>query len=126
MEIKIDYDNLSRVGLTVADVAQNVRIAYDGEVVTSVRYGDEDVDRDAAIELNRTNLQLLADEYSDIPHWESTYGQTAERMLSAHDPADLEIGKKAPEIIGTDVDGNEMKLSDYLGKVVVIDFWGDW
>ncbi|MFQ5791659.1 MAG: efflux RND transporter permease subunit, partial [Acidobacteriota bacterium] len=44
VEIKIDYDKLSRLGLTVADVAQNVRIAYDGEVVTSVRYGDEDVD----------------------------------------------------------------------------------
>lgn len=44
VEIKIDYDNLSRLGLTVADVAQNVRIAYDGQVVTSVRYGDEDVD----------------------------------------------------------------------------------
>ena len=36
------------------------------------------------------------------------------------------IGQKAPEIIGTDVDGNEMKLSDYLGKVIVLDFWGDW
>ncbi len=44
VEILIDYDRLSRRGLTVADVAQNVRIAYDGEVVTSVRYGDEDVD----------------------------------------------------------------------------------
>jgi multidrug efflux pump subunit AcrB len=44
VEIKIDYDRLARLGLTVADVAQNVRIAYDGEVVTSVRYGDEDVD----------------------------------------------------------------------------------
>ncbi len=44
VEIKINYDKLSRLGLTVADVAQNVRIAYDGEVVTSVRYGDEDVD----------------------------------------------------------------------------------
>ncbi|MFQ5453643.1 MAG: efflux RND transporter permease subunit, partial [Candidatus Zixiibacteriota bacterium] len=44
IEIKINYDRLSRLGLTVADVAQNVRIAYDGEVVTSVRYGDEDVD----------------------------------------------------------------------------------
>ncbi len=42
--IKIKYDKLARLGLTVADVAQNVRIAYDGEVVTSVRYGDEDVD----------------------------------------------------------------------------------
>jgi multidrug efflux pump subunit AcrB len=44
VEIKINYDKLSRLGLTVAGVAQNVRIAYDGEVVTSVRYGDEDVD----------------------------------------------------------------------------------
>jgi len=43
VEIKINYDLLSRLGLTVADVAQNVRIAYDGEVVTSVRYGGEDV-----------------------------------------------------------------------------------
>jgi multidrug efflux pump subunit AcrB len=44
VEIKVDYNRLARLGLTVADVAQNVRIAYDGEVVTSVRYGDEDVD----------------------------------------------------------------------------------
>jgi multidrug efflux pump subunit AcrB len=44
VEVKIDYDELSRLGLTVADVAQNMRTAYDGEVVTSVRYGDEDVD----------------------------------------------------------------------------------
>lgn len=44
VEIKLDYDKLARVGITVAEVARNVRIAYDGEVVTSVRYGDEDVD----------------------------------------------------------------------------------
>ncbi len=44
VNIKIDYNKLARLGLTVADIAQNVRIAYDGEVVTSVRYGDEDVD----------------------------------------------------------------------------------
>ncbi len=44
VEIKINYDKLSRLGLSVVDVAQNVRIAYDGEVVSNVRYGDEDVD----------------------------------------------------------------------------------
>lgn len=38
----------------------------------------------------------------------------------------LAIGKSAPEIIGKDVDGKEMKLSDYKGKIVVLDFWGDW
>jgi len=44
VEIKFNYDTLARAGITVADVARNVRIAYDGEVMTSVRYGDEDVD----------------------------------------------------------------------------------
>ncbi|MFC1559210.1 peroxiredoxin family protein [Gemmatimonadota bacterium] len=39
---------------------------------------------------------------------------------------EVAIGAKAPEIVGSDVDGNEMKLSDYLGKVIVLDFWGDW
>ena len=38
----------------------------------------------------------------------------------------LAIGKVAPEIQGTDVDGKKFKLSDYRGKVVVLDFWGDW
>ncbi len=50
VEIKINYGKLARLGLTVADVAQNVRIAYDGEIVTSVRYGDEDVDFRVMIE----------------------------------------------------------------------------
>ena len=38
----------------------------------------------------------------------------------------LEVGDMAPEIIGEDVDGKRFKLSDYRGKVVMLDFWGDW
>ncbi|MGF1579434.1 MAG: peroxiredoxin family protein [Gemmataceae bacterium] len=38
----------------------------------------------------------------------------------------LSIGKKAPEIDAEDIDGVRFKLSDYRGKVVVLDFWGDW
>jgi hypothetical protein len=37
-----------------------------------------------------------------------------------------QIGQKAPEIKGTDGAGKSFKLSDYRGKVVVLDFWGDW
>lgn len=44
IEIKLDYDKLARTGLTVQQVAQTVRTAYDGEIVTNVRYGEEDVD----------------------------------------------------------------------------------
>jgi len=38
----------------------------------------------------------------------------------------LAVGKVAPDISGEDLDGEEFKLSDYRGKVVVLDFWGDW
>ncbi len=36
------------------------------------------------------------------------------------------VGKRAPEIRGVDLDGKRFKLSDYRGKVVVLDFWGNW
>ncbi|MEZ6197866.1 MAG: hypothetical protein R3F20_19420 [Planctomycetota bacterium] len=35
-------------------------------------------------------------------------------------------GRPAPEIEGQDLDGAAFKLSDYRGKVVLIDFWGTW
>ena len=38
----------------------------------------------------------------------------------------LQVGCKAPEIAGVDVEGAPIKLSDYLGKVVLLDFWGFW
>jgi hypothetical protein len=38
----------------------------------------------------------------------------------------LLIGKVAPEIHAEDTDGKPFKLSDYRGKVVLLDFWGHW
>jgi len=38
----------------------------------------------------------------------------------------IEVGKAAPEIDGEDTDGKAFKLSDYKGKVVLLDFWGNW
>src|SRR5262245_13263006 len=35
----------------------------------------------------------------------------------------LLVGKAAPEIEGEDQDGKRFKLSDYHGKVVLLDFW---
>lgn len=35
----------------------------------------------------------------------------------------LSVGKEAPDIIGVDQDGKPLKLSDYRGKVVLLDFW---
>jgi hypothetical protein len=38
----------------------------------------------------------------------------------------LRVGKQAPDIEGEDQDGKRFKLSDYRGKVVLLDFWGNW
>ena len=36
------------------------------------------------------------------------------------------LGMPVPDIDGQDTDGVAFKLSDYRGKVVLIDFWGNW
>jgi len=51
---------------------------------------------------------------------------TAPAASDRNESPNLAIGKVAPEIEGKDVDGKKFKLSDYRGKVVVLDFWGDW
>ncbi len=41
-------------------------------------------------------------------------------------PPGTSIGEKIKDIIGEDVEGEEFSLSDYEGKVIMLDFWGDW
>src|SRR5207302_9522274 len=36
------------------------------------------------------------------------------------------LGKPAPPIQATDVDGKLVRLADYKGKVVLVDFWATW
>ena len=38
----------------------------------------------------------------------------------------LSKGKPAPDIEAEDLDGKQFKLNDYKGKVVLLDFWGNW
>ena len=55
---------------------------------------------------------------------DATLGERAEKALFAL--RYLAIGKVAPDIEGEDLDGESFKLSEYRGKVVMLDFWGDW
>lgn len=41
-------------------------------------------------------------------------------------PYGVAEGERAPDIAGKDLDGKAMKLSDYKGKVVLLDFWAYW
>ena len=51
-------------------------------------------------------------------------GESAEKKLFLL--RRLLAGKPAPEIVGEDMFGKKMKLSDYRGKVVMLSFWGHW
>lgn len=48
--------------------------------------------------------------------------KAAEPLL--YDLEHLQVGMPAPEIAGVDPDGREIKLSQYRGRVVVLDLWG--
>jgi thiol-disulfide isomerase/thioredoxin len=39
---------------------------------------------------------------------------------------DLAVGNPAPEIAAEDLDGRPMKLGDFRGRVVVVNFWATW
>ena len=36
------------------------------------------------------------------------------------------VGRQAAEIEAVDLEGKPVKLADYRGKVVVLDFWATW
>jgi thiol-disulfide isomerase/thioredoxin len=53
------------------------------------------------------------------------FGQSAGATTAA-EPALLKEGGTAPDFVVQDDKGTAVKLSDYHGKVVVLDFWSTW
>jgi peroxiredoxin len=41
-------------------------------------------------------------------------------------PVGLQVGQMAPDFTLTDLDGNEVSLSDFRGQAVLLYFWGSW
>ena len=95
-----------------ADVRSNA--AYMRVAMNEVRGGDE-----AQKAKTLEGYRAVAAAYPD-----QKYGQRAGGKVFVAER--LNIGQVAPDIVGADVDGNPMKLSDFRGKVTVIDFWGFW
>ena len=61
----------------------------------------------------------LNTDYADTP-----YAKRAASYIFQLD--NLQVGMTAPDFEATDETGQNFKLSDYRGKVVVVDFWGFW
>src|SRR5262245_27843174 len=49
---------------------------------------------------------------------------TGLRVLGVSDATTLAIGANAPDIVGEDLEGKPLRLSDFRGKVVLLAFWG--
>jgi len=77
----------------------------------------QDMEKDEAT--SRTGFIRLKKEFADTP-----YSTQADKFLFELDY--LSIGKTAPDFEATDEKGVKWKLSDYRGKVTVVDFWGFW
>lgn len=71
-----------------------------------------------------TCFERVVKDYGDVSRGRGTLGKSAAAELN--EIRNLGLGKPCPEIAGEDIDGKSFKLSDYKGKVVVVDFWGDW
>jgi thiol-disulfide isomerase/thioredoxin len=61
----------------------------------------------------------LIDEFPEDPIAQRCKGEVFRRTK-------LQVGMVAPDFETEDVDGVAFQLSDYRGKVVLIDFWGFW
>jgi tetratricopeptide (TPR) repeat protein len=93
-------------------------------------YGKEAADQivkkdPAALDREAESLfERAAKQYGAVKYGRSTLADEAKGQL--FEIRHLGIGKVAPEIVGENIDGKPLKLSDYKGKVVVLDFFGHW
>jgi hypothetical protein len=73
----------------------------------------------------RKLMEAVAKDYAEVKDARGrSVGKRAEAWLFEKD--NLQVGKKTPEIEATDLSGVAFKLSEYRGKVVLLDFWGNW
>ena len=77
----------------------------------------------AGLALAVTLSGCLTSSTTSTPSTGPSAGSTA---ATKHQEAALPDLGKAEEITGKDQDGKEFKLSDYRGKVILLDFWGGW
>jgi hypothetical protein len=104
-----------------AAVAQRLEVVLGKEFAKELR----GMDPDQVVKESTALFEQVAEKYADVPSlYRSTLGKIAEGEL--FEIKFLAVGKPAPDIEGEDIDGKKFKLSDYKGKVVLLDFWGHW
>ena len=74
---------------------------------------------------SENRFEEAANKYADVKTaFDGTVGRKAKSEL--FELRHLSLGKAAPEVEGVDQNGRQFKLSDYRGKVVLLDFWSEF
>ena len=94
------------------------QVLMDPVYVTGGQGGSSSTRRDD-IEPARKLLREVIERWPD-----TSYAADAKGYL--FEAEHLQVGMVAPDFEATDQDGTKFKLSDYRGKVVLLDFWGFW
>jgi hypothetical protein len=123
--LKRDIQMSERVKSSDTQGLEGLKNYLGAEKVAALQTLDADATRKQIEEL----YERVCKDYADVvvnkgTKRESTLGKQA--IAALHELRDLALGRPAPEIAGADLDRVAFKLSDYRGKVVLLDFWGNW
>jgi hypothetical protein len=107
--------------------SQDVKAAFDYKPIQLLVEQQSDGQlNDAETQKLLESLRKLAADFpaAKVPRFNKTY--QAWVAATIYTIEHLKLGEVAPDIEAPDLDGVAFKLSDYRGKVVMLDFWGYW
>ncbi|MBP7481503.1 MAG: redoxin domain-containing protein [Lacunisphaera sp.] len=132
-EEKKEFQTLSRAyypkivplqftGGAMAPVPHHIAVDPQGRML-GIFFGTGQASKDSLANLLlRAGVKVAAD---DMPRKVFTAEETKEKPPEARVEM-LKVGALAPDFKATDAAGKEVKVSDYRGKVVILDFWATW
>ncbi len=85
--------------------------------------------RPEAMAVHKEVSAKMNTQYADLPLTKEYAGilqQVEQQMMAEQASAKIKVGEPAPDISLPDPNGKIRKLSDYKGKLVLIDFWASW
>ncbi len=96
-----------------------------GNLVDGVIGYGSSAERQVYMVLDRAGVPLLAADRPKVAAPRSL-DEIAPAPQGQARPTLIAVGTQAPDFVTQDIDGNDVRLSDFLGKVVVLDFWATW
>ncbi|MFO0807978.1 MAG: redoxin domain-containing protein [Gemmataceae bacterium] len=114
------HSRLQRVDLCreQLELARDFAVLFGRGYVAELLQGD----RDKSLKEIEAILAQTVEKYGDVtlPDGDNVAERTRVELFEIRN---LSVGRVAPDIEGEDQEGQRFKLSDYRGKVVLLDFW---